>query len=118
MTFAGIDSCLNLSQNKTHGDSATWSMPQQFDSLWKNNFDSKSFLRNCMHQFKKLKYFKVLGWKNSFKVCASGSVAILSTATEMTAADLARACVAAGRNMAALLRRHDKFEVVPLGENL
>jgi len=67
---------------------------------------------------KTLQYVGVLCWKNSFKACASGSVAILSTATELTPADLARACVAAGRNMAALLRGHAKFEVVPLGENL
>ena len=80
----------------------------------------------------------MLGWKNSFKTCSSRNAAILNTVTEMTAADIARAGVTAGRNMATLLRRHDiaragvtagrnmatllrkhvKFEVVALGENL
>jgi hypothetical protein len=42
-----------------------------------------------------LQCFRVFGWKNSFKTCASGSVAILSTVTEFTPADLARTYVAA-----------------------
>jgi hypothetical protein len=82
-----------------------------------------SYTRLCraygVHFFKKiLKHFRALGWKYGFKTCSSRNAAILNTVTEMTAADIARAGVTAGRNVAALFRGHIKFEVVTFRKNL